>query len=110
MTLLSAAAIYAQAVLIGIDDAASAATGGGNDITLSARAGVALVKQMRGVEPLTEVDLKFVELANWLDSIQANHSTDAVLGDIARAEALIAELLPTEDYIQANPQNRVVVV
>ncbi len=102
MSIISAAEIYAKAVLIGIDDTSSAVTGGGDDITLSARAGVALVKQMRGVEPLSAADLKFIELANWLDSLQPGHSCGAVLGDIARALAVVSELISTSDYIKAN--------
>ena len=98
---ITQAEVYAKAVLVGIDDAADAAMGVINDVTISAQCAVAKYKVLAGT-PLSDRDEKLLKLYTILNDIQAGHCEGAVLGDIDRALDAIAYLTPTANYIKDN--------
>lgn len=91
---------YIQGVLIGVDDAAAAVlfSATPNDITISARCGMALMDQANGVyDPSGPHGLEawaLNALAAGLDDLQKSHCTGAILGDRDRAVNVLSVLLP----------------
>lgn len=91
-------------VLIGVDDAAAALVfSDQTDLTISARCGMAQLDVLRGTVTLPAAEMSgLLELGAGLDRLQAHHCRGAILGDIARAQRVLAELQPYADYMAVN--------
>ncbi len=88
-----------KGILIGIDDAAAAVLfAGQNDLTISARCGMALLDQEAGTYTPNGphgLEQKFlIALANGLDDLQKGHCHQAILGDRDRAVNVLVLLQP----------------
>jgi hypothetical protein len=96
---------YIKGILIGIDDASAAALfNGQNDITISARCGMALLDSQRGVYQSNGAhrieQWALDALAAKLDDIQKDHCIQAIVGDCQRASTVISLLNPYVQIIQ----------
>ena len=93
-----------KAVMIGVDDTGAAIVfRDQTDLTISARCGMAEIDQMRGTVTLSDEEMDaLLNLAGVLNRIQAHHCRGAILGDIARAQAVIDKLTPYANYMAAN--------
>lgn len=97
-------AAYLKGVLIGLDDFATSIlfSGSQNDITISARCGMALVDAERGQIRLNEREQAVLMAgAAALDTLENDHCIGAIRGDYARAQEALAMLEPYVAYLDS---------
>lgn len=97
-----------HSILVGLDDALDATLPGGlDDVTISARAGIALFCHEHGTptDQKTINEALLVALANGLDDVEKNHCYLAIAADCDRARRALALLEPYESLVAAVAQS-----
>ena len=88
--------------LIAADDFASAAfLSSPDDVTISARCGMAWLDQMVGKTACDDSEM-LLKLHAMLNAIQPGHCEGAILGDLVRAAKVNSLLTPYGEYIHAH--------
>lgn len=99
---LSAIESAVKAELIAVDDAASVVLiDSPDDVTISARCGMAWLDQLIGRDPGPDAEA-LLRLHAMLNAVQPGHCEGAILGDLVRAANVTSLLTPYGEYIHAH--------